>query len=370
MDQEILRKNIVALDAYTPGLSIDEIRQKYNCASIIKMASNENPLGVPPLAAEAIRRHAEEAFRYPRGGNPRLVKALARHHDVPENTIICGNGSDEIIDLLIRMLCEPREHAIVCFNPCFSLYPIQARISDIAVESTPLRDDFSFDFDALLGKVDARSRLVFLTTPDNPSGYCPPLSDVRAFAETLLERFPRCLLVIDEAYVDFCEHEEEHSLLRAKAMLPNTVCMRTFSKSFGLAGLRLGYAVVPEILADAYWRARLPFSVNLLAEEAGLAALADHAFRDETLRVVKEGRKTISENLTRMGCTVMPSEANFLLFSLPSGHDVNECFTTLLSKGIIIRTLKGYNLPNHLRVSVGNEAENKAFLAAMDDYLR
>ncbi|MBO4369275.1 MAG: histidinol-phosphate transaminase [Desulfovibrio sp.] len=365
-----VRSTISALKAYTPGLSIDEIRQKYHLERVIKMASNENPLGVPPLAAEAIRSNAGLAFRYPRSGNPRLQAALSALHKVPNTRIICGNGSDEIIDLLLRMLCEPGKDNIACFQPCFSLYPIQAQISNIAVRRTPLNKDFSFDFEALLKQVDERTRIVFVTTPDNPSGYSPKADQILHLSQELSKHFPSCLLLLDEAYVDFCEEEKDHSLLAQGVLPDNTAFMRTFSKSFGLAGLRLGYAVVPEAIADAFWRARLPVSVNILAEEAGLAALCDTAFRTETMRVVREGRKRLTEELSAMHCTVWPSSANFLLFQLPSGFTAKDCFTTLLSQGIIIRTLQGYDLPEHLRVSIGNEEENTVFLEAMRRYLK
>ncbi|MBR3664581.1 MAG: histidinol-phosphate transaminase [Desulfovibrio sp.] len=364
-----LRPQIGALDPYTPGLSIDEIRQKFGLAQIYKMASNENPLGVPPLAQEAIARHAQEAFRYPRGGNPRLVHALAELHKVSEKKLVIGNGSDEVIDLLIRMLCDPVSDSIVCFQPCFNLYPIQAQISGVTIKRCPLKEDFSFDFAGMLKAIDDTTRIVFLTTPDNPSGYCPVAKNVRAFAKQLEQKAPKALLLIDEAYMDFCQDEKAFSLLAQGDIPSNVGIMRTFSKSYGLAGLRLGYAILPEALAEGFWRARLPFSVNLLAEEAGLAALEDQAFREKTMETVRQGRTLLTERLTDMGCTVWPSAANFLLFTLPHPAKAADCFTTLLSHGIIIRLLKSYSLPDHLRVSIGNTQENGAFLKEMASFL-
>ncbi|MCR5813364.1 MAG: histidinol-phosphate transaminase [Desulfovibrio sp.] len=364
-----LRSQICALDPYTPGLSIDEIRQKYGLAQIFKMASNENPLGVPPLAQEAIARHAGEAFRYPRGGNPRLLAALSKLHNVSERNIVIGNGSDEVIDLLIRMLCEPAKDNIVCFSPCFNLYPIQAQISGVAIKRCPLQEDFSFDFNGLLAQVDDATRLVFLTTPDNPSGYCPKIDVVRDFAAKIAQKAPKALLLIDEAYMDFSDDETAYSLLAAQDIPSNVGIMRTFSKSYGLAGLRLGYAILPEVIAEGFWRARLPFSVNLLAEEAGLAALNDQCFREKTMETVRQGRKLLTDSLQAMGCTVWPSAANFLLFRLPQGAKAKDCFETLLARGIIIRLLKSYSLPDHLRVSIGNQQENAAFLKEMQAFL-
>lgn len=367
------RPCIDSLKAYVPGLSIAEIQQKYGLSQVIKMASNENPLGASPLAQEAVRRHADSLFRYPQGGNPRLCAALAQMHRVKPEQIVVGNGSDEIIDLLIRILAEPNQHSIVCFKPCFSIYPIQGKINDIRIRRQPLNQDFSFDFDALLALVDETTRLVFITAPDNPSGYCPPREEVARLAEKLAHCAPHCLLVVDEAYADFAEDEAAVSLLAAGLLPKNTAFLRTFSKSWGLAGLRLGYAIMPPTLADYYWRARLPFSVNILAEEAGLAALADTAFRESTLATVRQGRTVLAQGLRSLGCTVWPSAANFLLFRLPEeaggSGTAQACFEHLLQAGIIIRPLKSYDLPEHLRVSVGDAMENAAFLAAMQSFL-
>lgn len=337
------------------------------------MASNENPLGVSPLAQEAIRRYAPFAFRYPQSGNPRLVGALADLHGVDPGRIVAGNGSDEIIDLLIRLLVEPGRHAIVCFEPCFAIYPIQAGINGARIRRCSLntgQNDFSFNFDSLLSLTDGDTRLVFITMPDNPSGYCPPRETVERLAGRLAEISPRCLLVVDEAYIDFADDEPASSLLASGVLPENAAFLRTFSKSYGLAGLRLGYGVLPQATAEYYWRSRLPFSVNILAEEAGLAALADTAFRRATLATVREGRQILEQGLRELRCRVWPSSANFLLFQLPPGDlSARACFEALLEKGIIIRPLKSYNLPEHLRVSVGNPPENAAFLAAMRDIL-
>ncbi|MDR2695527.1 MAG: histidinol-phosphate transaminase [Deltaproteobacteria bacterium] len=357
-----VRPEVADLTPYTPGLSIDEIQVRYGLSSVIKMASNENPLGASPQALLAVERHAAKAFRYPQGGNPRLVAALARHHGLDPARVIVGNGSDELIDLLIRARAAPGRNNVVAFAPCFSIYALQSRFCGAELRQARLREDFSFDWDALLGLVDAESALVFVTTPDNPSGYCPPAAELKQLASALPGS---CLLVLDEAYMDFAEDESAHSLLSELDGLPNVAILRTFSKSFGLAGLRLGYALLPPRLAGCLWRVRLPFSVNILAEEAGLAALGDAAFREETLRVVRKGRETLKRGLRGLGCRVWPSQANFLMFSPPAdGPPAREVFEKLLRAGIIIRPLASYGLPDLLRVSVGTEEENLRFLDA------
>ncbi|MDE5833590.1 MAG: histidinol-phosphate transaminase [Desulfovibrio sp.] len=360
-------EHIAGLDPYEPGLSIVEIREKYGLDQIIKLASNENPLGTSNLVIDAIRAGASGVFRYPRGGNPALVRAIAEWHKVPAENVVVGDGSDEIIDMLIRMTAKKGDN-IVCFNPCFALYPSQARVADIEIKRARLKDDFSFDLEELLRLTDENTRLAFLTTPDNPTGYCPPEDDVRRFVRELGAKAPRALLVIDEAYMDFAPDEKASSLLASGELPANAAFLRTFSKSFGLAGLRIGYGIVPENIARAFWAARLPFSVNILAEEAVLAALRDEAFREKTLSVVREGREILSAGLARAGCEVFPSSANFIMFRPPVAKP-REFFEELLKRGVIIRRLKSYGLPDYFRVSVGSPRENELFLKAVGEIL-
>ncbi len=352
-----VRPEIEALKPYVPGLSIAEIRERYNCTQVIKMASNENPLGASPYVQERLSKAANVVYSYPQGGNPRLVEALAKRHNVEASRIVVGNGSDEIIDLLMRIRCIPEKHNIVCFKPCFGIYTTQAHIGGITLRQEPLNDDFSFSFSKLMALVDENTSMVFITTPDNPSGFCPKASHVLEFARSLPSS---CLLIIDEAYMDFT-HEQEFSLLVQGHDLDNVVFLRTFSKSYGLAGLRLGYGILPPSLAEYMWRTRLPFSVNILAEEAGLAALEDTIFYEKTLQVVQAGRKQLCEGLQKLNCKVYESHTNFLMFE-PRGLNAQDVFEALLKKGIIIRPLKSYGLPHLLRISVGTEQDNKLFL--------
>ncbi len=362
-----MRSLVRAFKPYSAGLSIDEIREKYGIERVVKLASNENPLGTSPLVQQALEAHAGFAFRYPQAGNPRLAKAIAAHHGVSPSRLIMGNGSDEIIDLLFRICAEPGVNNAVAFRPCFGIYTTQAALCGVELRQTPVNPDFSFPFDNLLALVDDKTSLVFITTPDNPSGYTAPVEDLERVARALPET---CLLVIDEAYMDFTDDESRHSLANRLDAFPNVIISRTFSKSFGLAGLRLGYAIVPEELADHFWRVRLPFSVNLLAEEAGIAALEDVAFHDETVRVVREGRAWLSAELEKLGCRVYPSQANFLMFELPAnGPDAGTLFEGLLRRGLILRPLTSYGLPRNLRVSVGTAEENAMLINAMRELL-
>ena len=359
-----VRTEISNFTPYSPGLSIDEIRERYGLPQIIKLASNENPLGTSPLVIKALQKSANLAFRYPQSGEPRLTSAIAKHHNIPAGRIVAGNGSDDIIDLLIRIKAAPGIHNVVTCDPCFSIYALQTRIAGVELRQVPLMRDFRFNWEALLHAVDENTALVFLTMPDNPSGYCPPRVDVLDFAAKLP---PYTMLVVDEAYMDFVDDEESASILYMENIPANITILRTMSKSFGLAGLRVGYGILPPELAGYARRAHMPFSVNILAEEAAIAAFEDTAFRAEVLRVVREGRSWLNAELANLGCRVYPSLSNFIMFSLPPdrGYSARNVFEALLTRGVIIRPLQSYNLPDHLRVTVGNPMENKIFISAL-----
>ena len=358
--RDTLRPEVLEFTPYSPGLSIDEIRERFKLPGVIKLASNENPLGASPLVQRVLSRRSEVVFRYPQSGNPRLVRAIANFHGVDPACVVPGNGSDEVIDLLLRVKARPGKDNVAAFDPCFSIYRLQTRLCGVELRQAKLKADFSFAFEDLLARCDDNTALVFVTNPDNPSGHAVKAAELAYLAKALP---PRALLVVDEAYVEFAEPEEDYSLMGRLHGLPNVAVLRTFSKLYGLAGLRLGFGVMPDWLADLVMRVRLPFSVNLLAEAAGIAALEDRHFRQATLETVRKGRSWLAGELAGLGCAVIASQANFLLFTPPVG--AREVFEALLAKGIIIRPLASYELPDSLRVSIGSEPKNTAFLAAL-----
>lgn len=360
-----VREEVREFSPYVAGLSMDEIRERYGLSQIIKMASNENPLGASPLVKRVLTRKADTVFRYPRSGNPALSAAFAAAHGVPASGVVSGNGSDEIIDLLIRVLAQPGRDNVVAFRPCFSIYVQQTRLCGVELRQVPLGTDYHFDFEALLAAVDANTSLVFVTNPDNPSGYAVPSDELVRLAGRLPEK---ALLVVDEAYVDFAEPEADYSMLARFGDCDNIVVLRTFSKLYGLAGLRLGFGVMPDWLADAVLRVKLPFSVNVLAEAAGLAALEDTPFLAASRDIVLRGRERLGTALAAHGFTVYPSQANFLMVTPPV--PAVALYEALLAKGIIVRSLKSYGLPDKLRISIGNDEENEALLTAIEDILR
>lgn len=363
---------VASFESYEAGLSMEEIRDKYGLDKVIKMASNESPYGISPKILQCIEQTASQAFRYPQACNPRLVHALAsyfgkKYSYITKNRIFIGNGSDEIIDLLFRVRTVAHEDNVVTFNPCFGMYTTQAKFHACELRQAPLNPDFTFNFEALLSLVDNKTSMVLVTSPDNPSGCLASKDDLIRLANALPKS---CLLVIDEAYIEFAGDEEEVSLIANLDSLPNVAIMRTFSKVYGLAGLRIGYIILPEQLAEYMWRVRLPFSINIIAQEAAIVALEDEAFKQKTIDLSIIGRTEISLGLKKLGCTVFPSASNFVMFQIPKKNITAKEFNIkLLEKGYIIRSLAAYKLPDYLRVSVGTEEQNHEFLSLCESIL-
>lgn len=360
--REMIRPEIKEFEPYVPGRSIADIRREVGLPQVVKMASNENPLGASPLVKKTVQRRADLVFRYPSPNSPELTAALSRHLQVPEDRFVIGNGSDELIDLLIRVLARPGQDRIIIFDPSFSIYRLQARLCGVQLTQIPLNPDFSFPFTQLLQEADETTAMVFITNPDNPSGYTADKDELFSLAASLPGK---TMLIVDEAYIEFADDPGLHSPLFDLERLENVVLLRTFSKLYGLAGLRLGYGIMPAWLTDLLHRVKLPFSVNLLAEAAGLSALQDTFFVQTTRETVRQGRQMLSQELENLGWRVYPSQANFLLVqpALPAASLTQE----LLQKGYIIRALDSYGLFDHVRISIGTEVENRGLLRACQE---
>ena len=346
------RSVVAAFTPYSPGLSIREIQENYGLSRVIKLASNENPLGVSASVLKAVTAAAVAAHRYPRPGSPALRRALGDRFGVGPERIVVGNGSDELIDMLIRVYVEPGRDNVLACRPCFSMYALQTLLQGGTLKQVDLETDFSFPFDKLLGEVDQDTKIVFLTTPDNPSGFAPKRAELVSFVDCLPKR---ALLVLDEAYMEFAEPEEAFSAADLVRDHDNVIILRTFSKLYGLAGLRLGYGAMPAEVADRLFRTKLPFSVNVLAEAAGMAVLEDEGFVSATRETVLRGRKHLSDALNGLGWRVLPSQANFVMGFPPVS--ARALFEELLKKGVIIRHLGSYGMPDAVRISIGTAEE-------------
>ena len=359
-----VRPDVMETKPYTPGLTIEEIKEKYGLDTVIKLASNENPLGASPLAQKAVIRHAPNIFRYPQNGNPRLNKAIAKRVGVAEENIISGNGSDEVIDLLIRVKAEPSRDEILTYESCFSMYSLMSRLCGISFKQVPRDAGHKQPLKAMAAAVTDKTAIVFVTTPDNPTGLAVTAKEFREMAMAIPKQ---TILAIDEAYIDFATPAEDYDMRPLLNEFPNIVLLRTFSKAFGLAGMRVGFGIMSSALAGYINRARAPFTVSLLAEEAAIAALSDDAFYNETLNVVHRGRKLFTDEIKAMGCEVLPSQSNFIMFKPTS--DAGKIFEELLKRGIIVRPLKSFGLGEYIRVNMGTDRENKIFLENLQELL-
>lgn len=359
-----VRSEILDFDPYTPGLTIEQIQDRYGLDTVIKLASNENPLGVSPVVQKTITQNAAKVFRYPENHTPRLAGEIARHTGIPKECIMVGNGSDEIIDTIIRMKAIPGRSNIICYENSFAMYEMCAKLAGVEYREVPRGEDYMLPLDSMAEAADSDTAMVIVTSPDNPTGLAASVEDLSVLAGVLPED---CLLVVDEAYIDFVWPPESYTPTQAFEKFENLVILRTFSKAYGLAGLRVGYGALPRKLAGYLKNARIPFTVNLLAESAAIAALNDEAFYNETLEVVMRGREYFLNELPKLGCKVWPSQANFVMFQpqKPAG----QVFKALLKKGIIVRPLGSFGLGKCIRVNMGTDSENKQFIEALAEVL-
>jgi histidinol-phosphate aminotransferase len=355
---------IRTLTPYPPGKPIEEVERELGISGSIKLASNENPLGPSPKAMAAVADALRAVHLYPDGSAFYLRRRLADRHGVSPDDILVGNGSNEIIELIVRTFLRPRDEAVMA-DQAFVIYRMVVQAVAATPRVIPLRN-FTHDLEAMAEAVTPRTRLIFLANPNNPTG--------TIFRRTAWEAFlrglpPRQLLVVaDDAYADYVEDPEypDTIALRGDGNVP-VVTLRTFSKLYGLAGLRIGYAVAPAPVIEAMQRIRQPFNVNALALVGALAALEDFEHVQRTLAVNREGMRVLTEAFRRLELPFVPSAANFILVRVGQGLAVYEA---LLRQGVIVRPMDGYGLPEYLRVTIGLPEENARFIEALETALR
>ena len=353
-----LPQHILAIDPYVPGKPIEELERELGIRDPVKLASNENPLGPSPRATAAVRAAIDNLHRYPDGAGHEFIAALAAHLNCRPQNIVMGNGSDDIIALLSNVLLIPGDRAVMP-RPSFLMYEIAVRTVGAEPVFVPL-EQLAIDLDAILRAVDDRTRLVFLCNPNNPTG---TIVRREAFERFLAALPPKVVVVVDEAYIEFVRDPE---CLQSVAMAGNeqpVVTLRTFSKLYGLAGLRVGYGVMPASLAEGINRIRQPFNVNLLAQIGARAALADRDFVAATLKLVHTGLDYLYGQIEALGLTYHPTQSNFFL--IDTARDAREVFAAMLRQGVIVRSMRGYGFPQHIRVNVGTPDENRRFVDAL-----
>jgi histidinol-phosphate aminotransferase len=345
---------IRTLIPYAPGKPIEEVEREIGVANSIKLASNENPLGPSPLALEAMRQKLAQLHLYPDGDCFYLKSALAAKLDVTSDNLILGNGSNEIIELAIRTFMRPGEEAVMA-RQAFVVYKLVVQAAGGISREVPLRD-FTHDLEAIEQAISARTRIVFLANPNNPTGTIYRKARWEAFLKQVP---PDVLIILDEAYFEYVEAADYPDSLDYHQQGKTLLTLRTFSKLYGLAGLRIGYGIANEDVISLMHRVRQPFNVNAPAQWAALAALNDSEHVRRSLDNNREGLEYLTAEFARLGIEYVPSHANFILLRVGKGEDV---FNRLLAQGIIVRPMAGYQFPEYLRVTIGIMDENRKFI--------
>jgi histidinol-phosphate aminotransferase len=332
---------------------------------VAKLSSNESPLGPSAKAVAAYMALAAEMHRYPDGGHGHLRDALAAVWGIPADRIVIGNGSDELIGLLVRAFAGPGDEVLFSRHG-FLMYAISARTAGAEPVMAP-EIDYRTDIEALLAAVSPRTRIVFVTNPNNPTGSYVTAAELRS----LRDRLPAdVLLVVDAAYAEYVSRNDYSAGMELVEATDNTVVLRTFSKIYGLGGMRVGWAYGPDAFVDVMNRMRGPFNVNAPAQAAAVAALADVDWVEAARRHNDKWLPRLAEGVARVGLSSLPSVGNFMLIRFPEGpHNAATAFRFLQRRGLILRPVAGYGLPDFLRLSLGTDEENEAVLAALADFM-
>lgn len=354
------KPGILDIAQYVPGKSAAE-----GIVDPVKLSGNENILGSSPRAREAYASAIDQLHLYPDGRATPLREAVSSRFRLPPQNLVFGCGSDELIHLIAQVFLEPGDN-IVQAEYAFGAYAIAARACQAQVRSAP-EPAFRVDVDSLLELVDERTRLVFVTNPANPTGTFLTGEELRRLQAALP---PSVVLLIDAAYCEFADDAAFDNGLELARAVENVIVTRTFSKLHGLAALRVGWAYAPEPIIDAVERIRPPFNVNIPAQLAAIAALDDEAFQRQSIALVQQWRPWLVQQLGGLGLDVTPSQANFILVGFPAGRSAAEAEAFLARRGLIIRGLAGYGLPNHLRLTIGREEHNRAMVEALADFLK
>jgi histidinol-phosphate aminotransferase len=361
---ELAPENVRSIAPYVPGKPIAETARELGLkeADILKMASNENPLGPSPKAVAAIRGALGELHYYPDGSGYDLKAVVSRRIGVRPENLVLGNGSNDVLELVARAFLTTRDSAVYSQHG-FMVYPLVVQaIGAKAIEVAA--KNYGTDLDALAKAVRADTKMVFLANPNNPTGTFLPWDDIRAFIEALP---PRVLVVLDEAYGEYLPDELQSPAAQWLQRFPNLVVSRTLSKAFGLAGLRVGYGFAHPKVAEVMNRVRQPFNVNHLAMVAACAALEDHEFIARSRATNSAGLRQLTEGFKRLGLEYIPAFGNFITVRV---GDAARIYDSMLREGVIVRPIAGYGMPEHLRVTVGLPEQNERFLAALQRALR
>lgn len=359
----IPKRQLKGLTPYKPGKPIEEVKKELGLKEVIKLASNENPHGSSQLVKEAIQKELSQLHIYPDGYAASLRNAVAKHLNVDEKELVFGNGSDEVVQMICRTYLEKGTNTVMA-TPTFPQYRHNAVIEDAEVREVPLKDG-KHQLDEMLNAIDEQTRIVWVCSPNNPSGEHVTENELSDF----LNRVPEnVLVVVDEAYEEYVTATDFHDSLAALPQYKNLVILRTFSKAYGLAALRVGYGVANTEVIQTIEPSREPFNTSRVAQAAAIAALEDQKFIDDCREENEKGRELYYDFCRKYDLTVYPSQGNFVLidFEVPS----DEVFEHLLKKGYIVRSGSALGLPTSLRITVGSEEQNKEIISHLEQFIK
>ena len=362
MGEELVRPALKSLRPYVPGRPAEEVAREFGLSEVIKLASNENPLGPSPLAVEAMQQALGEVRLYPDNSCRELVAELAKRLGLPEDHLIVGRGSDEIIHMAGLAFLNPAEETVMG-DPYFVLYDLTTVLMDARPVRVPLKD-YRFDVEQALASVTPATKLIFVSSPNNPTGTILSRDELAL----LVDKLPaRVLLVLDEAYSEYADRDQFPDSLEYVRQGRNVLVLRTFSKIYALAGLRVGYGMARPDLIAALQRVREPFNVSSIAQAAALASLRDPEQVERSRRLNEEGRSYLQEQCKRLRLRYAPSQSNFLFVDV--GVDAAAAFEALMRRGVIVRYDPAFGTPTHVRVTIGTMDQNRRFVAALEEVL-
>jgi histidinol-phosphate aminotransferase len=360
--EDLVLPAVAAIQPYEPGKPTEELERELGIPDSVKLASNENPIGPSPKAVQAIRAALSELNRYPDGGSFTLCNKIAARHQVKPENIFMGSGSCEIINLLAFLFLRPGLNAISSAH-AFAIYPLATASTGATFHQVPMRNGFEFDLDAIAAAIDDNTRVIYLGNPNNPTGTIYRRAEWRRF----LAKVPqRVVIVADEAYFEFVRDAEYPDSMLDHDGTRLIITLRTFSKIFGLAGVRVGYGVARPDLITLLNKVRQPFNITSLAQVAVAAGMDDIDHVNATLRVNREGMEYLEREFARLKIAYVPSQANFILAEVGDGRGV---YDQLLHLGVIVRPMHGYGYPRHVRISVGLPEENRRLIEALEKVL-
>lgn len=356
------RKEIFDLKPYIPGKPIEEVKRELGIDNIIKMASNENPLGPSPRALEAITKNLPQIHLYPDANCFELKKRLAEFYSIASDSVLIGNGSDELLKLLAEAFIN-RDDQVIFAQPTFSEYEFVSLIMGAECIKIPLKN-YTLDLEGIFQAITPKTKIIFICNPNNPSGTMVTSIQISTFMEQVPDDI---IIVFDEAYSEYVESSDFPDSLDYVRQGRNVIVSRTFSKIYGLAALRAGYALTTAAIAQAIERVREPFNVNTLAQVGALAALDDHEYVLKSKQLNLEGKQYLYAELSRLGLNYVPSEANFIL--VDCGRSCRTVFNDLLQQGIIVRTCDHFGYPDFIRVTIGKPDDNQRFIKSLENVL-